>query len=167
MYKYKKNIRSSLTLTLIILGTIALINYKIDPYKQYGLNSLNPYFHNARYLNPGLVKHYDYNAIIAGASPTENFLTSEIDKILNLKSLKLFISGGTAFEHKKIMQLALEQEKAKTINLLQQNSLPRRPKSTRFQWLTQHPVKLLQTRSRRIARQRSGTLSKLHTKRWA
>jgi hypothetical protein len=114
---YKKIIRNSFIFTLLILIVVASINFIIDPYKQYGLNRLNPYFLNSRYLNPGLIKSYSYDTIIAGSSYSENFLINEIDKALGLKSLKVTSSGATAFENKSVMSLALKKEKVKTIIL--------------------------------------------------
>ena len=117
MKTYKKHIRNSFIFSLLILSIVALINFIIDPYKQYGLNSLNPYFKNSRYLNPGLIKNYNYDTIIVGSSYSANFLTKEIDKALGVKSLKVTSSSATAFENKSIMSLALRKEKVKVIIL--------------------------------------------------
>ena len=117
MKMYKKNIRNSIILSILMLILVALINFIIDPYKQYGLNSINPYFNNSRYLNPGLIKSFSYDTIIVGSSYSENFLTKEIDKALGLKSLKVTSPGATAFENKSVMSLALKKEKVKVIIL--------------------------------------------------
>ena len=117
MKTYKKNIRNGFIISLLILSIVSLTNFIIDPYKQYGLNSLNPYFLNSRYLNPGLIKSYSYDTVIAGSSFSENFLTKEIDKALGLKSLKVTSSGATAFENKSVLSLALKKEKVKVIIL--------------------------------------------------
>ena len=117
MKKYKKNIRNGFIISLFILSIVALTNFIIDPYKQYGLNSIDPLFLNSRYLNPGLIKSYSYDTIIVGSSYSENFITKEVNNVLGLKSLKVTSSGATAFENKSVMSLALKKEKLKVIIL--------------------------------------------------
>lgn len=51
--------------------------------------------YNQRYQNNGIFRHFDYNAIITGTSMTENFRSSEVDKIYSVNSIKTSFSGAT------------------------------------------------------------------------
>ena len=48
-----------------------------------------------RYQNDGILKHFDYDAIITGTSMRENFKTSEFDKLFKANSIKVPFSGAT------------------------------------------------------------------------
>jgi len=71
----------------------------IDPLQQYRQASFyKPYFSNQRFMNPGMVKTADYNTLIIGTSTSENFVPEEVNKTLNIISLKVPFNGGTAYE---------------------------------------------------------------------
>lgn len=82
--------------TLVILVGFASITIYIDPYFHYHkpLESLEYPINNERYMNNGIVKHFDYDAIITGTSMTQNFKTSECDSIFGCNSIKVSFSGG-------------------------------------------------------------------------
>lgn len=48
-----------------------------------------------RYLNNGIVRNFEYDAVITGTSMTENFKSSEFDNIFGVKSVKIPFSGGS------------------------------------------------------------------------
>lgn len=78
---------------VFILGTFNII---VDPFFHYHkpLPGLFYVLNNERYQNDGILKHFDYNAIITGTSMTENFKTSEFDKLFNVNSIKVPFSGA-------------------------------------------------------------------------
>lgn len=82
-----------LALLLGIGGTTA----KIDPFFHYHapLEQLQYPLDNQRYQNDGIVRHFDYDALITGTSMTENFKTSEFDALFGVHSVKVSYSGGT------------------------------------------------------------------------
>jgi len=98
---------------------ISLFNYIVDPFQHYRKATLYriSYKHGIqRYLVPGLAKNYVYNSIIAGASMTENFLISDIEKNLNyLNPIKLCLSGGYAYEFSKILEIAFNTHKIENV----------------------------------------------------
>ena len=55
-----------------------------------------------RYQNDGIVKNFDYDAMIVGTSMTENFLASEFDELFNVNSIKVPLEGAS---YKEIDQL--------------------------------------------------------------
>lgn len=83
----------------ICLGVFALasISIVVDPFFHYHkpLPGLFYVLNNERYQNDGILKHFDYDSIITGTSMTENFKTSEFDKIFNANAIKVPFSGGS------------------------------------------------------------------------
>ena len=82
---------------------------------------VDPYFHhhkplsfiayrldNQRYINDGIVKHFDYDSIITGTSMTENFKSSQFDELFNTNSIKVPFSGGSYREINDNIKVALE-----------------------------------------------------------
>ncbi len=82
--------------TVIILLSFAAITIGIDPYFHYHqpLESMRYDLSNERYQNDGIVKNFDYDALITGTSMTENFKTSEFDEIFGVNSIKVPFSGA-------------------------------------------------------------------------
>lgn len=82
--------------TLATLMIFMIITIVIDPYFHYHapLASLNYKIHSQRYQNNGIVRNFSYDAIITGTSMTENFKTSEFDKLFDVNSIKVPYSGG-------------------------------------------------------------------------
>lgn len=83
----------------------------VDPFQFYR-KAANPMFsENQRYQNPGLVKNYDYDALVIGTSMSENFRKSYIDNKLGVDSLRTSISGGTIYEQMLTERLAVSSNK--------------------------------------------------------
>lgn len=90
----------SITCIIVVLVSIicaAPVTAIIDPYFHYRkpLEMLEYPIDNQRYQNNGIVRHFDYDAIITGTSMTENFKTSEFDELFNVCSVKVPFSGGS------------------------------------------------------------------------
>ena len=96
---YKKNILMTSILTLSLIFLFGLTNFFIDPFQQYRIASFyKPYFMLQRYMMPGLSKNLNYNtAIVGGICLLDNFNISEVDSILNVKSAKLNMQGGSPY----------------------------------------------------------------------
>lgn len=103
----------------IFLSIIGILVIKIDPYFHYHKPDLSKYYYsldNQRSQNNGVIKNFDYDALITGSSMTENFKTSEMDHIFDVKSIKVPFSGGTYKEINDNLVFALENNpKLKTI----------------------------------------------------
>lgn len=100
----------SLTLSmsiLIILGGITII---IDPFFHYHapLKLLQYPIENERYQNDGIVKHFEYDAVITGTSMTQNFKASEFDSIFGVNSIKVCFSGAGYKEINENLEQAIE-----------------------------------------------------------
>ena len=85
----------------IVIASFSLISsvvYKTDPFFHYHKPYTDRYFYaldNERSQNDGISKHFDYDTIITGTSMTENFRTTEADKLFGGNSIKVAYSGGS------------------------------------------------------------------------
>ena len=82
---------------LALLGSVTVI---IDPFFHYHapLGGLQYEIFYQRYQNDGIVKHFDYDALITGNSMCENFRSSELDALFGVSSVKVPFSGASAKE---------------------------------------------------------------------
>jgi hypothetical protein len=85
-----------------------LLTYLVDPLQVFRKAPYRALFSaNERYQNPGLIRHYSYDAIILGTSMTENFRPTYVDRRLGVHVLKVPIRGSTAHEQFLTARLAL------------------------------------------------------------
>lgn len=61
-----------------------------------------------RYINDGIVKNFDYDAMICGSSMTETFRTSVMDEEFKTTSVKVPFSGGSYKEVGELVTTACE-----------------------------------------------------------
>ena len=92
MKKIIKKICILLIPIYVLIGIIVII----DPYFHYHkpIAGISYIVDNERYQNDGILKNFDYDAIITGTSLDENVKTSEVDKLFEVKSIKVAYSGG-------------------------------------------------------------------------
>lgn len=97
-------------LGLLMFATPIIV---VDPYFHYHAPLKNLFYtiNNERYQNNGISRHFEYNALITGTSMTENFRTSELDELFDVKSVKVPYNGGRYKEISKNMVAALENNK--------------------------------------------------------
>lgn len=86
----------TLVLAFFLLGCMALTIIVIDPFFHYHspINGLAYEFLEERYQNNGIVRHFEYDAIITGTSMTQNFKTSEMDRLFGTNAIKVTYAGG-------------------------------------------------------------------------
>lgn len=97
-------------LALVLLVCVGTVTAVIDPFFHYHapLEDLEYPLNNQRYQNDGIVRHFDYDALITGTSMTENFRTSEFDKLFGVHSVKVSYSGGDYAEMYSNLKRALQ-----------------------------------------------------------
>ncbi len=98
MNKSKVWLISYLISFFIIAGSVVGIVVYVDPFMHYHKPHKDEFFYelnNQRSQNDGVIKHFEYNAVITGTSMTENFSKSEMDKIFEVNSIKIPYSGAT------------------------------------------------------------------------
>lgn len=90
---------------LLLTGTFMVV---VDPYFHYHgpIQGLHYSLENERYQNNGIVKHFDYDAIITGSSMTECFRPSELDALFGVKAIKVPYSGGSYKEVNENLKVA-------------------------------------------------------------
>lgn len=105
----KKWVITFFAVFLAMLTGLGGLTVLIDPYFHYHkpLESLSYILYDERYINDGIVKHFDYDAIITGTSMTQNFKTSELDSLFGVHSVKVPFSGGGYKEINENLERAL------------------------------------------------------------
>lgn len=99
-------------LLIAVLLPIAALVVHVDPFFHYHPPYLEDYFYtldNQRSQNNGIIKHFEYDALITGTSMAENFKTSEMDEIFGTNSIKVAYSGGSYKEINDSLIVALER----------------------------------------------------------
>lgn len=107
----KKWLLGWLAFVLGILSIIFVYVYRIDPYFHFHKPLTNDYWYsldNQRSQNDGIIKNFNYDALITGTSMTENFKTSEMDELFGVTSIKVPYSGGTYKEINDNLRVALK-----------------------------------------------------------
>lgn len=88
---------------------IGIFTFVIDPYFHFSgpHNGLEYPINNHRYQNDGIVRNFEYDAIIIGTSMIENFKTSECDDIFDVNSIKVPFSSASLKEINDNLKRAL------------------------------------------------------------
>lgn len=115
--KYAKKIKFFILVTVSFIVAISGINFIIDPFQQYRQATLHKtIFMKGFYLNSGLIKNHNYNAVVIGSSMTQNFIIDEVNEKLNYENvIKLPISGGNIAEHYTVLNSAIKSKKVKNV----------------------------------------------------
>lgn len=98
---------------LLVAGALGIVGgwvFKVDPFFHYHKPDTEKYFYtldNQRYLNDGIVKNFDYDAIVTGTSMAENFRTTEMDSVFGVHSVKIPFAGGSYKEVNDTLAKAL------------------------------------------------------------
>ncbi|MCR5416322.1 MAG: hypothetical protein K6E79_05975 [Pseudobutyrivibrio sp.] len=106
----KKWFVSMLIILCLVLVTMASVIIVVDPYFHYHKPLAGLYYelNNERSQNDGIIRHFDYDAIITGTSMAENFKTSEMDDIFGTNSIKVTFAGGSYNEINENLEKALK-----------------------------------------------------------
>lgn len=105
----KRWCKSFASFFLFLIMTFGGLTAFIDPYFHYHkpLEGLAYRIHNERYQNDGIVKHFDYDAIITGTSMAQNFKTSQMDKLFGTNAIKVTYSGARYKELRENLERAI------------------------------------------------------------
>ena len=101
---------SWLIVTVVVLTAIGAYIYYVDPFFHFHYPHTDSFYYeidNERGQNDGIVKHFEYDALITGTSMTENFKTSEVDRLFECNSIKVPFAGGTYKEINDCVETAL------------------------------------------------------------
>lgn len=92
----KKWGKYAIVFLVVLLFGSALLTYIVDPYFHFHkpIEGMTYRLYEQRYINNGISRNFDYDAVITGNSLSENTKTSEFDKLFGTKSIKLPYSGA-------------------------------------------------------------------------
>ncbi len=92
----RKWIIRTLAALVIVLALYASVTVYIDPLFHYHapLPQYQYPIEDERYQNDGILRHFEYNGIIAGTSLCQKFKPSEADKLFDAKFVKVALSGA-------------------------------------------------------------------------
>lgn len=112
MSKEKSWIILFITLSLITLIAFGILMYILDPLLHYGAEKgpLTYYEYSEMYSNPGIAKHYEYDAVMVGTSMIENTDVQECNELFGCNMVRLPYSGGTSYNMKTILDLCFLSE---------------------------------------------------------
>ncbi len=116
----KKFIAITFIFTMLLFSLVAIPIIKIDPFFHYHkpVDELEYYIHfdSQRYVNDGIIKNFDYDAMIIGTSMTENFRSSDLDGLFGVNSIKVPYSGASFCEiGQKVEKAAEKNENLKLV----------------------------------------------------
>ncbi len=94
----------------LLLTGVSLIVIVVDPYFHYHkpVRSMFYSLNNERSQNDGILKHFEYDAVITGTSMAQNFKTSEFNEIFGTDAVKVCFSGGSYKEINENLQRAFD-----------------------------------------------------------
>lgn len=89
----------------LVLGFVGLTVY-VDPLFHYHapVEELEYPLFDERYMNDGIIRHFDYDAVITGTSMTQNFKTSTLDSLFGTNAIKVPMSGATYREINELLE---------------------------------------------------------------
>lgn len=86
----------AIAVLLILTVGMALLTFIVDPYFHYHapIKGISYRLYEQQYINDGIARHFDYDAIIIGNSLSENVKASQVDELFDCKSIKIPYSGA-------------------------------------------------------------------------
>lgn len=97
---------------IIILSAITIF---IDPFFHFHKPISKLYYPllggYERYINNGIIKNFEYNAIVTGTSMTENFKASEVENLFGGKVIKIPFAGASFYEINQNIENAYKYRK--------------------------------------------------------
>ena len=101
---------ATVSIFLVLICIMGGLTVFVDPLFHYHspVDGISYPLSNQRYQNYGIVKQFDYNALITGTSMTENFKTSDWEAAFGGQAIKVPFSGSYLKETSACIQTALE-----------------------------------------------------------
>lgn len=111
---YKRWLVGVLCSSIAFLCLIGCFMIVVDPYFHFHgpLTGKGYILDSQRYQNDGIVKHFEYDAIITGSSMTDNFKSSELNNLFGVNSVKVPFEGGSFKEVNDLLVTATKYNKS-------------------------------------------------------
>ena len=89
----------------------------VDPYFHYHapLKGMSYRLYSERYINRGIAKNFEFDAVITGTSMNQNFKTSQMDELFGTNAVKLTFAGAGFQEIKDNLEVALSNNDVKYV----------------------------------------------------
>lgn len=99
--------------TLSVLALMAAAVAVVDPFLHYHkpLAGMQYPLKDERYQNDGILRHYEYTAVISGTSMTQNFRASQFEELWGEKTVKTAFSGASFKEVSDALERAFSYNK--------------------------------------------------------
>jgi hypothetical protein len=112
-----KDLLRFFTASLLITLAAAALNFAVDPLQVFRPSRLFAavYSQDSRLQNAGLIKSQTFDTVFMGTSLAIHFRQSDIDRILNVKSLKLAMSGSSSREQTFVLAAAMARHPKRVI----------------------------------------------------
>lgn len=109
----KKWLKKCIVMLFGLLVPVILLVIVVDPYFHYHkpFSFISYRLYEERYVNDGLSRNFDYNAVITGTSMAQNFKPSEMDALFGTKAIKMPFSGAGYQELSQNLERALSRNK--------------------------------------------------------
>lgn len=102
-------------LAMLLAAEMALV-YVLDPFLHYRVPTLyNFRVLNANYVNPGLIAHTEYDALVVGSSMVECTEVSAIDEQFGLSTIKIATKAGNALHHSRTLENAFKTHELQAV----------------------------------------------------
>lgn len=97
-------------ISILFVVFVAMLYF--DPYFHFHgpLSGLSYRLSEERYINNGIARNFEYDAMITGSSMNQNFKTSTLDKLFGTTSIKIPFSGAGFQEVADNIRVALESD---------------------------------------------------------
>lgn len=99
---------AGLSVAAVALAAFAV--WRVDPYFHYRAPDTARFRYvldNQRCQNDGIVRHFDYRALVTGSSMAENFKASDVERLWGLKAVKVPFEGSSYKELSQIVGRAV------------------------------------------------------------
>lgn len=113
--KPKTFLLSFFALSLCVLLLMATVVYLYDPFVYYRLEEDRLIVNNYRFVNPGIAKNAEYDAVVLGSSMTQNFDLPLMRRELGVDPIKLTVGGMSVEGMELTLDLVKKEGKAKTV----------------------------------------------------
>lgn len=92
-----------------VLGLLLTVMLIVDPYFHFHkpLQGSSYRLYSERYINDGIAKHFEYDAIITGTSMNQNFKVSQMNELFGTNAVKMTFAGGAFKEISDNLEVAL------------------------------------------------------------
>lgn len=109
--KYAKWLIGVLAIALVLVTILSTVVYIVDPFFQFRVKD-DKYLINVRFACGGLIKNYDYDALILGSSMTQNFDMDVFREVQGVNPLHIGIGGLEYEEELELLDLAYDAGRA-------------------------------------------------------